>query len=555
MKSVFLTFCMFTLILSGLFANNVTMSNISLSDQNFPNHYCNIKFDISWDNSWRTSTTVPGNWDACWVFAKYRVAGTYAWHHCSLSTNVNEYTCPGACTISPVPDGKGVYLYRSQDGSGTNDWTLLTLRWNYGLNGVNDDAEIEVKLFAIEMVYVTQGNFYLGDGDGYNESEKAFHSGTSNYSVQITDQLVPNVQVDYQESNDYDDGELENGIGIDGDGGIDPDNNGTIDNPFYPTGYKAFYIMKYEISQQQYAEFLNTLNRDQVSSRIATVFVGTTVTNVFVMSDAPTPVDHNAIRCAETIPNYPEPVNFFCDKNNNGTEDPCDGQTLTCNKLSWPDICAYADWAALRPMTELEYEKSARGPNFPVVTEFAWGNTNYAALGTSFSDYGCTNSGIILNPDQNTGRAYFNSTYIPVKILLRCGEFASSSVNHTRQEAGAGFYGVMELSGSMSEPVVSLGNVAGRSFRAINGDGELIMAGDANVDYWPGINGNQQPWTPNGIYLQGWGVTNAAGSGTRGGNIANLVAALFVSQRHFASMPYETSRQYPNGGRLVRSAQ
>jgi len=40
---------------------------------------------------------------------------------------------------------------------------------------------------------------------------------------------------------------------------------------------------------------------------------------------------------------------------------------------------------------------------------------------------------------------------------LRCGILAASSVNHTRQETGAGYMGVMELSGNMSERVVHIG--------------------------------------------------------------------------------------------------
>jgi hypothetical protein len=116
MKTAFLTLCFVAAIMPGLWANNVTMSNISLNDQAIANHTCNIKFDISWENSWRTSTTVPGNWDACWVFAKYRVAGG-PWHHCTLSDNGGDYTYPVGCMITPAWDGKGVFIYRSEDGN------------------------------------------------------------------------------------------------------------------------------------------------------------------------------------------------------------------------------------------------------------------------------------------------------------------------------------------------------------------------------------------------------------------------------------------------------
>ena len=47
----------------------------------------------------------------------------------------------------------------------------------------------------------------------------------------------------------------------------------------------------------------------------------------------------------------------------------------TCNFLSWQDGYAYAGWAGLRPMTELEFEKACRGPLNPVPHEHAWGST------------------------------------------------------------------------------------------------------------------------------------------------------------------------------------
>ena len=551
MKTTFLTLCLFAAFLPRILANNVTMSNISLNDQYIANHTCNIKFDIGWENSWRTSTTVPGNWDACWLFAKYRVAGG-EWHHCTLSTNIDDYIYPTDCMITPSPDGKGAFIFRAEDGNGSNDWNQIKISWKYGLDGVNDDAEVEVKLFAIEMIYITQGNFYIGDGNGANESSYAFHSGTSLSAVQITSEMVPNIQVNAGST--YDDSELKDGIGIRGEGGIDPNNDGIIDNAFYPTGYRAFYMMKYEISQEQYMEFLNTLTRSQQQTRISTDISGTSVTNVFVMSDMNIPFDGNGIRCATTIPAIPDPVTFFCDLNHNDIVESCDGQATVCNMLSWPDGCAYADWAGLRPMSEIEYEKATRGPNNPVYGEYAWGNTNIASSGVSYSSLGCPDSDIQLDPDINTGRAYYNSTKLFAIALTRCGEFASSSVNHTRQEAGAGYYGVMEQSGSLNEPVVSLGSVAGRSYHAIDGNGELNEDGDADVDYWPGINGNLNSGEANGPYGGTIGVTKAAGSGLKGGNHGYLAVALCVSYRFYASMGYPDTRQSTNGGRYVHYA-
>lgn len=53
--------------------------------------------------------------------------------------------------------------------------------------------------------------------------------------------------------------------------------------------------------------------------------------------------------------------------------EPDDGAWVSANDLSWMDGAVLADWAALRPFTELEFEKAARGPVVPVADEFAWG--------------------------------------------------------------------------------------------------------------------------------------------------------------------------------------
>lgn len=59
-------------ISSSAFANNVTVSNMALTGQDASNDYVLIEFDVSWENSWRTSSA-PNNWDAVWVFVKYKV--------------------------------------------------------------------------------------------------------------------------------------------------------------------------------------------------------------------------------------------------------------------------------------------------------------------------------------------------------------------------------------------------------------------------------------------------------------------------------------------------
>lgn len=546
-KNAFLL-CLITFLPVAVLANNVTLSNISLTDQNVPGHYCNIKFDISWENSWRTSSAVPLNWDACWLFAKYRVSGG-EWHHCTLSATAGDHTAPTGSAITPSSEARGIFIYRSTDGNGNNNWTNARLRWNYGTDGVADDALVEVRLFAIEMIYIPEGNFYIGDGNGTNESLASFHQGAGSTAIQVTSSLVSTVRADI---NDFDDNQLEGtGVGIDGDGGLDTDNNGSVDNSGFPTGYTAFYAMKYELSQEQYAEFLNTLTRTQQINRVESDITGTSVANYYVMKNQNTPI-YSYIRCNATIPAQPEPVTFYCDYNNNGIVETCDAQNLACGYLNWADGAAYADWAGLRFMSELEFEKMARGPNNAVYGEYAWGNTNLATSTVEVSNYECPNSGIVLNPDVNTGRAMYNDTFF--SWPHRCGIFAATSINHTRQEAGAGYYGIMELSGNVSEPVVSIGNVAGRSYRAYHGNGELTGDGFANVDYWPGINGNTSNTTANTVFGGSTGVTGSAGSSGRGGS-SNPSSYLRISDRFEINvMNYMLEREPGFGQRFVRSA-
>ncbi|MCX6163204.1 MAG: hypothetical protein NTV87_17930, partial [Ignavibacteriae bacterium] len=167
-----LLLCLFMFASYSAYANNISVSNFSLTGQNAANHYVMVKFDISWENSWRTSSA-PNNWDAAWVFVKYRV-GTGAWMHTWL--NNTGHINPTGSTITTgllKPDsvfnatanpGLGAFIYRDADGTGTFSKTGVQLRWNYGANGVADNAIIDIRVYAIEHVYVPQGSFYAGSG-------------------------------------------------------------------------------------------------------------------------------------------------------------------------------------------------------------------------------------------------------------------------------------------------------------------------------------------------------------------------------------------------------
>ena len=139
-------------------ANNLVISNVSLTGQNTAEDYCYIRFDISWENSWRTSSA-PNNWDAAWIFAKYRI-GSSTWNHVMLNTTGN--VAPEGSTLEVPADEVGAFFYRSADGSGTFSKTGVKLRWNYGEQGIDDDDVVDIKVFGLEMVFVPQGAFWVG---------------------------------------------------------------------------------------------------------------------------------------------------------------------------------------------------------------------------------------------------------------------------------------------------------------------------------------------------------------------------------------------------------
>ena len=67
-----------------LAANNIEVSHVGLASQNTGNQTTQVEFDLSWENSWRISVG-PANWDAAWVFVKYRINGDL-WQHATEST-------------------------------------------------------------------------------------------------------------------------------------------------------------------------------------------------------------------------------------------------------------------------------------------------------------------------------------------------------------------------------------------------------------------------------------------------------------------------------------
>ncbi|MFN8257011.1 MAG: SUMF1/EgtB/PvdO family nonheme iron enzyme [Bacteroidales bacterium] len=541
------------------YANNLQVSGITLTNKNTVNHSVFVQFNLSWENSWRLNTA-PANWDAAWIFIKYRVNGGL-WNHASISSNDADHVAPSDAFVDAANDGKGAFIYRSETGSGNNSWNSIQLKWLYGVDGVDDNSlNIEIRVFGIEMVYVNQGNFYVGDGlDTY---KRLFNANAVNpdplYAL-----IGPNPVTLKVLTNDFDDNALEtSGILVDGDGGIDTLGNTTLNNPNFPTGYHAFYCMKYEISQEQYAAFLNTLTRTQQDRRVYRDLTGVVLSNPFAMSHLNGVERRNGIYAVNTSGDAVSPVTFYCNVDTAGNNinlynQPTDGQNLGGSYISWLDGTAYADWAALRPMTELEFEKACRGPEIPIQNEFAWHSTSIINSGIyTFSTATLnTDSEYMLNPATNgttANAAYANTTGHAsshpgsIQTMLRTGIFATSSTN--RISAGASYYGIMELSGMLNERCVTIGVGRGRQFMGTHGDGILDFTsgreGNATNTDWPGVDLNKETFGAN--YVQN-------GAGYKGGDWNDASTTLEVSDRYYTSLdPFG-----PNigaGFRCVRTA-
>ncbi len=515
-----MTLAFILLVMQTAWSNNVVVSNTSLIGQDAVNNFTFVQFNITWENSWRDA----GNHDASWVFVKFSVDGGATWNHATLA--ISGHMGPGGSTIDTPNDGKGVFIFRDAVGSGTITLNGVQLKWDYGTDGVSDDATVQVKVIAIEMVYIPEATFSVGSGgteDGH------FFEGGGNNPFQISSEAelpVGNAagQLFYVPSTSGNSG----------------DAAGPIPSTF-PKGFNAFYMMKYEITQEQYKDFLNCLTFDQQNTRTQTSPDDPAGTAALFDTN----LDRNGIdiQTPGTASTTPAVYANNLDDDTNFNE-ANDGQNIACGLLSWLDGSAYADWAGLRPMTELEFEKACRGDQTPVVDEFAWGTANIASSAYTLANPGAANENINTNyaTSAGVGNASYNTTDGDIDGPLRVGIFAGNAENtiDRRVRSGAGFYGNMEMSGNVFEQLVTIGNAAGRGFLGTLGDGSLSVAGNATNGDWPGFIAGE--------------VTGGAGSGIRGGGWFDIISLLRVSDRRDAALNNAPNRDSAFGFRCVRQA-
>ena len=421
--------------------NNAAITNISVSRPADPETIA-ISFTIRENNISTGTTDNNANWNtADWVFVKFSTAagadGT--WNHAVMGAGGGVGAGAG---LTLATDNKGVFLDHTAIQS---LWTsTATLIWNYAANGVSgyDLGQTVFKVFSIAMVRIPQGSYV------YNVS----NLGGATFNNPAGNTLVNSASV------------IPAGAAAG-----------------WPNGYNSFYVMRYEISQGQYAGFLNTL-----PSASATALHYVTVAN-----------GHNMT---------------YTGGNPYGSQYAAADPNAAKNYLSTADAWSFLSWAALRPMTEMEFEKASRDLS-PDARVYPWGSgapttTLYAPAneaGTHALNY--------LN---------YNNITDGSKVL-DVGRYMSGDVYRTLSQTGASPYGIADLAGNLSDGVLNC------SFTSVPSNGNGIVV-------WP----------------DDWPAVDSTAKGVRGGNWSNDETRVRVSDRTNAS--YSATFRYSYiGARGVRA--
>ena len=476
-------------------ANNITIANVNLSNNNGVNTI-RINFDVTWDNSWRcdqagAGNSAPYNYDGAWITFKWRNVSTTAksleWYTC---TGIGAPAVAGAGGVFDPVARNGYYIHRgAANGTGLVNYTNNYVTWTYttatnvpvwGASAVPSNGDfvsnyIEVCVIAIEMVYIPGGStFYIGDGSdpvGANNPPVPYAALTHGQFQAQGSRTTPfAITTDGAAFGSWSlggatAGNLNNNNAVGQNTADDWNDAVTVSFPLtsYLKGYSAVWCMKYEVSQGEYADFLNHLTPQQAAVRYSSANFG---------------ANRYTIQGNSGVAGLVAP-NFFAG-----------APERACNYISWTDACAYLFWVNLRPMTEMEFEKICRGPVTPLVGEFPWGTQNLiplsanvqnnyideAASGASYVTGGNTTAG-------NGGANCYSSLPAANAALVcpgRCGMFATLYSN--REQAGATYYGVMDMGGNVAERVVTIGNAAGRAMGdTYYGNGNLTMATSSSV--------------------------------------------------------------------------
>jgi formylglycine-generating enzyme required for sulfatase activity len=572
---MFKKYLLCTALLLAVFSVKVFPSGIQVLDTevttNDDKKSAQVKFSLTWDHSWRLDDG-PKNWDAAWVFIKYRTLPGDNWNHAYISTTAASHKLPGNASLSlgsstAVVGGAnttvsvGAFIFRKAAGNGAVSFTDIELNWDFTKNGLTGGEQVEVCVLATEMVYIPQGPYYIGDYTStgaftrnrsnapsvsalraitpayVNVAAPAFLNNFSNawiyasgnyrtphdnlYNNSISTMSAVNPDDTYTGSTTAAYNRATTTI-INNNGATYATNYMQAVGTNFPKGYNAFYCMKYEITQGEYVQFLN---KNLVSVKNAgTYFNSGTAGRYAIVKKANTgtaniPAEYELSNPAAAY--------------------------LPCNYLGTKDIAAWLIWAGLRPMTELEFEKVCRGTETVPGTaslrpQYAWGSTNINNA-AGFENKGMSNEGhsnatgnCAVATAAGTTTTIGGGTNSSLDGPLRAGGFATPV--SSREKAGGSFYGVMEMSGNLWERCISIGIALGRSYAGGHGNGEIGTGA-----------------TPDLPISGGWPAVTGAGLGFRGGSYLDTQDRARISDRYFINST-SVARHQSFGGRGVRTA-
>ena len=511
MKQYVLIICSVLFISMNSQASNLIISGTPV----FSSANNTLTFNITWQNSWFI-TLGPANYDGVWIFVKRQACSTTnIWSHALLSDASGNHSVSSTginlLTVDAVTDGMGVFVHRSAvAGAGTGDIGTHTV--TIKLSGTNNPTIATTnldnfKIYGVEVVYVPEGNFSLGDGRAVNTYN--FSAGTASTPVLINAAVQAaglGMYINYTKA---------------------PNLGSQMPLPAsFPLGYNGFYCMKYEISAGAYTDFLNTLTYDQQLGRMS------------VWGSARTP----------------NKVNQYFDNNFNNSGASYISVAGTYNTIpavftaslpfkpqhamNWQDLTAYLDWTGFRPMTEFEFEKACRGTLAPIPYEYPWGSTTLCP----------SNSYVNINQisESNNPPAEGACYYINWNGVHRCGFAATVYTN--RSQSGATYYGIMEMAGNMYEQCVGGGSGYDySSFTTVNGDGLVSTTGYANTVGWPVNGGNNA-----GSIIRG-GCLFSSGRANSDGYEMQVSDRRNINGLNYNSYNANNAKNHECGGRGVRS--
>lgn len=415
MRSLFVVTLVCALLAPSAHATDIAVTNPTMAAD-----ATSITFHIEWQNSWRTDR----NHDAAWVVIKASGAPAGNARHAAIRADghtIKTTSAPPGEIVVPQ-DRAGVFIRPAAAHRGTFAADISLSLEPPPSRPASSGQTAPPTVIAIEMVSIPEGPFYLGDT---SESSRSFASffkcdaagkPADLYHVTSESEIAVGPRagaLDYQQSRANEQ--------------YEGDRLGPVPAAF-PKGFRSFYIMKYELSQGQYAAFLNTLPED------ASNFRAIHGSNNYAALRGT--ISCNGKRFIAASPNAP------------------------CNFVSWDDAMAFTDWAALRPMTELEFTKACRGTSRPVPADYPWGTNSKDRLKRTMDD-------------------------AHTRLAMTSAADEATLTDETRDIHGASYYWVMDLAGSLWERCITIGHPAGRAFTAAHGDGRLGPYGFANVENWP----------------------------------------------------------------------